>query len=356
MKTLNLYGYFGFKNVGDDLMLINFLDYINLHCTEKMEVRVFCHKDYYIFKKYTKVKVNVIELNIVTNHFLMPYYIFSSFCGYWIGGTCLYEPDDKDNSGLIWLYKLVKKYKKYKKEFLFINIGIGSLYSIKAKYLASKILSAAERISFREQSSLIKSEQLENSTKGILGGDMVFLNSKSFSRLDDISSKNYLGFAGHSQYKNNISTIDFYANLLNNISKYYDKVIFISMHGSEDHEFHRKIVEKINIDYLFIEYKEHLELFQKMKELKFLIGMRLHSVVLADLLAIPNIGVAYGEKVSHYIKKSTMLATIRTKKVNENITIEEINNIIDKYYYNSEFIINEANISEVGIKNILKRV
>lgn len=349
MKTINLYGYFGFDNVGDDLMLLNLLDYIDLNINEKILIRVFSKKNDYKFKKYNNIYVNLIRLTFITNKFLMSYYILNSSAGFWVGGTCLYEPDNKNISGLIWLQKLVKKYNN---KFSFINIGIGHLETEKAKHLVKSILLNVNKSSFRDRISLQKAESILQKTNFVMGGDMVFLNNP-LPRLNSINPQKYLGFAGHSQYQNNSKVIDFYTKLLQEVSANYEKIIFISMHGNEDHKFHKKIAYSLDKKCLFINYKDHIELFHKMRQLHFLIGMRLHSIVLADLLAIPNIGISYGEKVSNYIKKSYMLETKRIKQINEVITAQEIEYISKNYKYNKEFILKEKADAGYGIKQLL---
>jgi polysaccharide pyruvyl transferase WcaK-like protein len=355
MKIINLYGYFGFKNVGDDLMLINFLNYLDSKSHKQLKIRIFCKENYYTFMKYNNIIVDVVKLNAVVNNIFMPYYIFTASKGLWIGGTCLYEPEDGELSGLVWLHKLVYKYKSLKKIFSFVNIGIGSIYNEKAKRLTLEILDSAYQISFREEMSLKKAQDWTNGRSFILGGDMFFLGSSALCGFHRISSKNYLGFAGHVQYQSDNSVINFYANTLNNLSGEFEKIVFISMHGSEDHKFHKKLAEKLQVDCSFIDSTDYVELYNNMRQLKFLIGMRLHSVVLADLLAIPNMGVAYGDKVSYYIEKSKQLVEQRTKQVCENIMGEVMNDILNNYQYNKNFILNEDIAAGVGIKSLFSQ-
>lgn len=353
MKVINIYGYFGFKNIGDDLMLMNFLDYIDSCALEQLRVRIFCKKNSYSFKKYNRLEIITIEVNKLINYVISYYYIFYSDKGIWVGGTCLYEPENKNISGLKWLLKLVKKYQQFKKPFYFINIGIGSLYSSNAIEIVKDILSYTKNVSFREEKSLSKAYELGVNTKGFPGGDMVFLNSQQFRKYENIAYRNLFGFCGHEQYANDTYTVEFYAKQLQDLSDGYDKIIFISMHGNEDHKFHKKIAKLIQKDYSFLEYENYEILFQEMKQLKFLLGMRLHSIILADLLAIPNIGIAYGEKVSNYIRKTNILVNSRIKHVNEKITIFELNEIVDHYKQNGAFINAEESCAQSGIDKVI---
>lgn len=353
-KKILVFGYFGFNNFGDDLMLKNTLDYFE---TQKSDYifNVFVKENYYqslnSFTTFRHIKVNYIKLNSFVNYISVYYYVYKSRLGFWLGGTCLYESKHSDISGLVWLKRIISVFKILKKNFFFCNIGVGDIKTIKAKSLYDYIINNTKSISCRDEKSINILENSNLDVKFSLGGDLASL----LKIKEQIRTKEYIIFSGHYQYSDDDDLVKLYARNLDKLSKCFNKkVLFFPMHqgGLTDNVFHEKIsklmsCENIIVNFNFDNYESFLE------RGFFWLSMRLHGVVLADMLNIPNLGIAYQEKVRVYVSKTEVLSTYRVKSVGEFITDSSVEYILNAYKKPLDFL-NEENRRSLNGLSILE--
>ena len=330
----SLYGYFGFENIGDDIMLLNALNYFDqFHKNSKFYV--FVKEDYYStnpdYCNYNNIEVFFIRLSPFINRILVYYYAFIVESAFWIGGTCLYETSSSGLAGMNWLMRLIKKYRKFNKGFSFCNIGIGDFTSEKGKSLFRDIVSLSINISCRDQVSLSKAvDHFKDSKKFIKGGDLACLFDY---KRENKPKDNTVIFCGHYQYHDDEEIVLFYSNVLNELGKFGFHILFVPMHQgtNSDSIFHSKIANNLKYDYDLISSYKPGSVFEQLENASFIISMRLHGVFLSDIIGVPNIGIAYHEKVSTYVINTNVLTSIRNKQVGENITKDEIFLVLRDY-------------------------
>ncbi|WP_103866239.1 polysaccharide pyruvyl transferase family protein [Aquimarina sp. I32.4] len=349
-KSYCLFGYFGFKNFGDDLMLVNALNHLDLIKRNNTYI-VFVAEDYYseqkAFTSFKNIKVKYIRLTPLINYICIYYYAFISREAFWIGGTSLYESSAANLDGIVWLNKVINKFQLFGKNFSFCNIGIGDFTSEKGLNLYKQIVNKSKRFSCRDHVSLMKLKNFFPEKPNVFeGGDLACLLESSFFNRDPKS----IVFCGHFQYQDDESVVETYSAILNDICKGKEKVLFMPMHqGTQsDNQFHNKVSQKLTTPFEIINYSD--DLFKYMSQAKIVISMRLHGLVLADILGIPNIGISYHDKVSIYIKSTNTLVEYRNKKVKENISIETIQKVISNYKKPTEFLNQEKNKAIKGMK------
>lgn len=346
-----IFGYFGFHNIGDDLMLLNALNYLDNNF-KNSRFYVFVKEDYYSnFSKintYDNIQVKYIKISPFVNRVLMFYYAFISQKAIWIGGTCLYETEYSGISGLNWLHNVMLKFKYFKKDFSFCNIGVGDFITIKGRNLYIKIVNDSNEISCRDEVSLAKLQKdFEFEKKSYAGGDLACLLE---NKIVKSQSKNVI-FCGHFQYHDNDQIILKYSSALNGLAKDGYQILFLPMHQGEqsDNIFHAKIAQKLEFTHQIIEYLPG-DVYKHFENACAVISMRLHGLVLADILGIPNIGIAYHEKVSTYINNTGILGTLRSKKVGENIGKEDLDKVIEQYKRPESFLLEEKKRANNGMK------
>jgi len=187
-----LFGYYGYQNVGDDIMLNNLLSML-------LKQRII--QSIYVNARSIDIldRIDNHRIKYITNDkpiWSKLYRLFAALkCSYWIwgGGTCLFGI--KNNDGLLNLYKWIKLSKILNKKFIFLGIGIGELDKT-GKKITQNIIESAVFISFREKDSIQIAKQLVpnisiNNT--ILSGDLFFLNPAKLKR-QSIIQKNELTF------------------------------------------------------------------------------------------------------------------------------------------------------------------
>lgn len=353
----SLYGYFGFQNVGDDIMLLNALRYFNkFHKNSKFYV--FVNEDYYSvnpdYSNYDNIQVSYIKLSPFINRVAIYYYVFLIKEAFWIGGTCLYETRSSGLIGMEWLINVIKKYNRLSKNFSFCNIGIGDFISERGKKLYKDTIQFSKIISCRDEVSLSKvKNHFKDANKFIQGGDLACLIDYNRKKIpeDDI-----VVFCGHYQYHDNVKIISFYSNVLNELGELGYRILFVPMHQGidNDNKFHNKIANNLKYKNDVISYDSG-EVFSYLEKAKFIISMRLHGVFLSDIIGVPNIGISYHEKVSTYVNNSEVLTTLRNKQVGESITKEEVLLVIEKYKKPENFL-NKEKIKAVNGMSIFEPI
>ena len=337
----SLYGYFGFQNIGDDIMLLNALNYFdNFHGNS--EFFVFVQDDYYStnsdYNSYSNIQVSYIKLSPFINNIAVYYYAFLVKEVFWIGGTCLYETKSSGLKGMYWLKKIINKYKRFDKGFSFCNIGVGDFISEEGKMLYRYIFFNTKYISCRDEVSMskVKDDFKDHLSKLIKGGDLACLSNY---KRKHATENNTILFCGHYQYYNDLKIIEFYSSMLNKFGEFGYRILFVPMHQgtNNDNIFHLKIAKRLKFEYDVISYKLG-DVFRYLEKARFIISMRLHGVFLSDIIGVPNIGIAYHEKVSTYINNTKVLTNIRNKQVGETITKEEILLVMEKYKKPEKFL------------------
>ncbi|MDD3381792.1 MAG: polysaccharide pyruvyl transferase family protein, partial [Rugosibacter sp.] len=326
---LNIVGYLGFENFGDDLMLTGLLDelnrngifQINLFVKNKVSLNGYA-------TRWSNLKICLITLSKLST-ILLPYYILTASKTIWCGGTCLYEdPSDPRFRGLGWIRRVVNYTRLFGRKFLLMNIGVNQIISKEAKTIIGEIVAGKSTyISVRDITSLenlLSVSSMRNSV--VLGADLAFLNRINSVRSS--SETDYIIFCGHRQYANNSEIVDFYAQTLSKISKTLNKkIVMISLHGGVvgDDLFHISIRERMDCTVMCIQYSsDAINILSNLFSNCFcIISMRLHGLIFAELLMKPSIGIAYSDKVKYFIEKTNNISNYRIKKVKDTLTPEE---------------------------------
>ena len=333
---ITLIGYYGVKNIGDDLMLSNLIQYFS----KKIEVKkifIFVRNNYF---DITDEKIEVLPLSKYSR-LKKTKAIFRSDMIIWGGGTCIFE--GTENRGLYDLLRIQQITKIFRKKFIFLGIGIGSLKSDRIIKLSKKIIENSEFIYFRDKQSCDAAKKISSVKNCCVGGDLVFL-TKLFEPTRKKSNKiTKISFSG--VFDQSEESAHFYAKELEKLSKQFcAEIHFLPAHLSEknDNIFHKKIIKKVpDLNYIIHTWNKPLDFVEILKTMDFHIGMRLHSIILADLLNIPNIGIIYSPKVEYYIRKSNILPEKRLYNLREHLNIQNIVNIFQQYEIPVDFIENE---------------
>jgi len=349
MKVV-LIGHYGMGNIGDDLMLRNLLHHFSAdHSVEA--VTVFCKNDYY--QPFPKTHFIPSNLSGKLKKFLA---LYKADVVCWGGGTCIYER--ADNSGLHWLLKIQSVCARMKVPFAFMGIGIGTLTTNEIKNVALKLLNGARFVSFRDQESRAVA-------RNILGFSGMCLNC------GDLATVGWRTIAVNHRQKVWQGELSFSGvfgqspelvahwggELAKLVTDLGVRVNFLPAHTREadDNRFHHQIAAYLKPgSYIIHSLATPFEFIPLLGRMDFHIGMRLHSVIIADMLGIANIAVEYSPKVAFYLHKSRASIVDRLVQPMGAIDSERVKRVYSTYKQPTEFLDAEEKSALESLKALLQ--
>jgi len=331
---INLLGYYGFHNIGDDLMLKNLLDFF-LKESRITRINVFCREAYYS----PQPRVKYFSLTNFSR-FQKGWQLFKNKFTFWGGGTCFFESEG--NNGIFELLRMQKITSFNRRKFAFLGIGISELNSHRYISASEQLIKKSFLCYFRDRESLKKAERLVKDKKYCLGGDLAFLSDiKPVSVSAELKK---ISFSGHYNFKK--YPLKLMTDILNElIAKLNCRIYFIPAHTGtsfNDNIYHKQLAAHLNPkNYEICDWNTPEEYIGIMQKMNFHIGIRLHSLIIADLLGIPNCGIAYSSKITYYINKTQILPDLRNIEPDNLDLVEKILNIKEQYKYPEKFIKSE---------------
>lgn len=312
-----LWGYYGAKNVGDDLLLSLFLDFLLKY--KGVKIQVIVAKVYEDSKKHDSVDflINPVFISLrrfaaLKNIFFYVKTIKNNDLVIFGGGTVLFETDKTKYKSLLSKYLiLLINSMCYRRPILHLGVGVGNVKTSIGKFCLRKILNYADAINLREtQSYETVLSYIKDKRKVSIGNDLAYLRPfspriKKESYNIGMSLFQYYGYISNEKSK----ICSFYSIYKNMILKILEKYSQLQIHlfsfqkdrGGNDEEFNLKFKNEIVNNRLHVyPYSSNLDIFVKnMKSMDLCIGMRLHFLILSILHGIPIIGLNYQPKIKN---------------------------------------------------------
>ena len=359
-------GYYGFHNIGDDIFLRQLINYLSKNNIVN-KIFVFCQSNYYPQSSDKVTFFNSAKLSKVKRALI----ILNSDYLVWGGGTLNITDEPKN------LLRLQKLAKLTRKRFGFLGVGLEAVNSGEQDKKA-QVFKNADLLYLRDKNSYqFALQNFNQSQKCFLGGDLAFLDlspykefiekrfanqKKSNQKIINKNSKSHqiknISFSG--MYWWGESRGEFYAQQLKPfIDKYNSVIHLLPAHvGDErnDNKFHKLLKKYLPEENCQLHSWDKPEDFLEiLSQMDFHFGKRLHSIILADILGVPSVGISdENSKVKHYLDKSNMLSEYRRLDFMEPIQMETIEKIFQKYERPNEFILQENQTSRQGIELIFK--
>lgn len=290
IKMYDLHGYYGFNNLGDELMLESVLEHLS-----KSNIKVRCWINKSISRNALSIYRNRYP-NVLFKKYPTSFKMFNFFLSinvhraYWIGGNCFYS---SDTPALLWLRNLTKSYFKKNIKFYFLGVGIGAIKK-NDKYIFEDIIKYSCKLYFREENSLNKVKCFQQNKFGISGDLSYSILNKYKSSITKEGKLDYI-FSGHKYFvnENNIEPIK------SSIKNSAEKFITVDFHGGNSGD----VVFNKNINLPNVTMLHTLTIDDQIAAIansKGIVSYRLHSIVVADFFNIPNISIKYDSKISDY--------------------------------------------------------
>lgn len=344
MKTVFLFGYYGYDNLGDDLILESIVNTMNNQFNFKVltynyEKTQKVHKVVPVSRsKFTKIIHEIITSDIVAS-----------------GGGSLLQ-DATSSKSLYFYLGLIGLGKIFRKKTIFLFNGIGPIKGKFNRKLVKWILSKVDRIILRDYQS---EEFLSNLgiTKNVeVVGDAVFLKDFDVQKTYQEKESSKLAIISLRPWKHYDQTKILEAEkLIQSLELKGYTVELLPLMMPDDYEILSRI--NTNSDVNIIDYHEKQdELFKKIESAHVLIGERLHSLVISSICETPFIGIEYDPKIAGYCKMVKQINAVRTENFDYKKIIQALELLDSSYKNYYQNLKSEKNNIKSDIRNCVKSI
>lgn len=318
MKRLLLVGYFGFDNLGDELLLVSLLDYLRKNLPDIKPIVL-----------YGKSLPEVYGAEVIPRRSLINgIRLADGIC--FAGGSIL--QDVTSIRSLLYYIGIILLSYIMKKPVFLLSQGIGPIRTILGKNLL-KVLNLTHSISVRDEESL-KALEIFGVCKPrcYLGNDLVlYLDLEEFKKpLVEKERDILISVREFPNFKEE----DFLEAIARFKGRYNLDVSILVTHKLEDRDISERFARRLNCDLIF--WESPSSVISIMSSFKFVIAMRLHPLILSALLDIPFLGIVYDPKVKAFISHFPNIYSLDVDS-----SLDEIEDILSLSWESRDMIVRD---------------
>lgn len=354
-KRILLSGYYGFNNSGDDAILKAIVKDLK-RADESLEIIALSNNP--------KLTEDVYEIKAVNRFRIIEVIKAIKRCDLFISGGGSLLQDVTSTRSILYYLALMEIALLLRKPVMVYANGIGPINRKMNRVLTRMILNRVDYITLRDEDSKAFLQELGVTNENIIvTADPVFtLEASESNRIDQIFAiegipldKPLVGISIRKWVKEE--------NLIDNLSKtieymisrYSVNVVLIPMHYPEDLLISQHLLERVNVKgcYLISNRYGVEEIIGIIKRTRFIIAMRLHSLIYAAVQNIPMIGIVYDPKIKSFLDSMEMnkMCTV------ENLQYRELVEYVDYTWENREELSGKlrnlnSKMKEEALKNI----
>ncbi len=290
-------GYYGFDNIGDEAVLQAILSLLKAELKD-VEITVLSNnpektKAIHHVKAVNRWHIQAIIKAIKDSDMLIS------------GGGSLLQ-DVTSGKTIPYYLGIVKIAQWYKKKVVFYSQGIGPVSRSYNKWLIKKVVNRVEGIFVREHHSKKVLEDLGIKKPIIVAADPVLGIKPSphvYKYVKDLLGVEKRVGIYIRPWHNEEMLLDCLEKSLEPIIDEGYKVYLIPMYYTQDREIAHRLKERLKGQAYVVDKKLTLdEVLSYTASFEFIIGMRLHSLIMAAAMQVPMIGLAYDPKVTDFMK------------------------------------------------------
>ena len=328
MAKIVLSGYFGFNNAGDEAILYAMLKTLK-KIDPELEITVLTHDPEKTQKQYAEMGIKIV------NRWKIFEVIPALFrCDLLLsGGGSLFQDVSSSNSPLYYL-GIILLAKLFDKPVMIYAQGIGPLRKKRNRRLTSWILNAVNKITVRDQESKEDLIELGIQQEIIVTADAVLaLNTQEIEgkrgqeilkryELKREEGEKLLGVYLRPWEKNEYLLP--LVEALNAMLEKNWKIVFVPMHFPGDIPVAKEAAHLLNNHQGIIlrEGYSPEELLSITKNFDLVVGMRLHSLIMAGVAGVPMVGLSYDHKVDRFLRQAGQVALLSVNNLNAQNLVE----------------------------------
>lgn len=298
-KSVVISGYYGFNNIGDEAVLSSIISALRKHMPN-VELTVLSQSPGQTKALYGVRAINRWDIKTIMHTIKNSDLLISG------GGSLL---QDVTSSKVIPYYLgVVKIAQFYKKPVVFYSQGVGPVTKGPGKFLIKQIVNKVNHIFVREEGSKKLLESLGvNKAPITVAIDPVLGIEPKKEVVDKVKALlvegKKVGFYIR-PWKDDQRMIEQIAHLAQYIENKGYHVYFIPMYYKEDLKISQEIANKVTGNVHVIPQELTIdEVVAYTTQFDFIVGMRLHSLIMAHAVDVPMIGLSYDPKVRGFLNE-----------------------------------------------------
>ena len=326
-KRAFIIGYYGSNNLGDEILLSETIKILNPHVSMEnisaLSYNVELTSRIHGISGVSRNKYYNILKAIKSSDFI-------------VGGGGSMLQNVTSNRSLIYYLALINAALFFNKKVILLGNGIGPINGKLQKCMARKTLKKVSYLHLRDVDSY-KWIDGSDSDKIVLGADLALNETVSVDR-----HKKDCVIINLRNWKHIDSVKTAIKDLIDHIEDYGYEVVLLSMQTGNDDQVLKSLGKVSSFDDL-----EALK--KKISSARYIIGMRLHVLILSAVFSIPFAGLAYDPKVSVFCKAMNqpcfddlgelngkqLIDAFELMKKNEELSIKTIKDQLDRIKINN---------------------
>ncbi len=330
MTDIVISGYYGFRNNGDDALLMSIINDLK---SKNDDLNIV------VLSKNPKETERIYGVSAVDRHNIISVLKAIKNTKMLISGGGTLIQDATSTKSLIYYLAIIKMALVFKKKVMLYANGIGPLNLERNRRLTKRILNKVDLITLRDEISydLVKEIGITKPTVEVTADPAFGIGVEQ--RDEDILSQNNiptdkpLMMVSVRPYKNAVG--DFAFKVAESLDYAYTKYgvtsVFLPMQTKTDEEISEEIREKMKEKSYIIKADYDIpRLLSIMSRMKICIGMRLHTLIYSAVSQVPLVGLVYDPKINgflDYIGIDNYLSV-------ESLNIDDLKKAIDKSFEN----------------------
>jgi len=346
LKNIFVFGYYGFDNAGDEIILKEIVNSLKESDTSF----------YILTYNYIRTKKRTGENPVSRSKFIN---VIKSIMksDIVVGGGGSLIQDVTSSKSLYYYLGLITLGKICRKKVLFLFSGFGPVKGKFNRFLTRFILNKIDYIVLRDRLSEDFLKDLKINVPYKLAGDAAFLRDKICFHKENKSAKEKVVGISLRKWTSNKKVLEEVSKVINYLVEKGYTIKLIPMKFPDDYDYMKGLMDSDNEKISIIDdYKEFDDLCNVLGQCEFIIGMRLHSLILSALVGKPMIGLSYDPKIDGFLESFQQINHGKVENIDFERLKKDITLLEDNYEYYENTVVEKTkemkNINSEVIKEV----